>query len=405
MIDLIGWVPYYRIMTNRESPYKSYLQARQTHGLRRSLRDVRQIDATTLLYEGQKYLNFSSNDYLGLSHHPELAKRGCEWAQNFGSGSGASRLVTGNINLFSEVEAKIAKFKNVEAVTILASGFQANATVLHALFSKTVLGAEPLIFADELIHASMHFGCWAARTPYKRYRHLDMAHLQSLLEDSKDNAQPRFILSETVFSMDGDCASLEELRALADHYDATIILDDAHAFGILGEGGRGLSDLGDITIGTFSKGMGSFGAYVTSSETVRDYLINRCSGLIYSTGLPPSILGSIDAALDLVPGMDSERERVSNYADKLRSALNDMDIDTGGSTTQIVPVIVGSARAALGLGEALRVADIWAVPIRPPTVPDGTARLRIVINAAHRAEHIDHLISVIGVWNRQQRAA
>ena len=390
-------------MTNRESPYKSYLEARQELGLRRSLVDVRQIDATTLLYQGQKFLNFSSNDYLGLSHHPELAKRGSEWAQVFGSGSGASRLVTGNIDLFSEVETKIANFKNVEAVTILASGFQANATVLHALFSKTVLGAEPLIFADELIHASMHFGCWAARVRYKRYRHLDMAHLASLLEDSKESHQPRFILSETVFSMDGDRAPVEELRALADQYDAMLILDDAHAFGILGEGGRGLSDLGDITIGTFSKGMGSFGAYVTSSETVRDYLINRCSGLIYSTGLPPSVLGTIDAALDLVPGMDVERDRVRLFADEFRSELSAMEIDTGASTTHIVPVIIGHAEAALSLGEALRMAGIWAVPIRPPTVPDGTARLRITLNAAHETAQIDRLISAISKWNVNKR--
>ena len=386
-------------MTNRESAYKAYLDERQSQGLRRTLVDVVHIDATTLRFEGREYLNFSSNDYLGLSHHPLLAERAGEWARAHGSGSSASRLVTGNIDLFASLEGKLARFKNAEVVTIIASGFQANATVLHALFSKSVLGAKPLIFADELIHASMHFGVWAAGADYQRYRHMDMDDLRGMLEASNSSAAPRFILSESVFSMDGDRAPIEELRRLADEYNAMLIIDDAHAMGVLGDGGRGMSDLSDISIGTFSKGFGSFGAYVTSSQTVRDYLVNRCAGIIYSTGLPPSVLGSIDAALDLVPDMDKQRALVQDYAAQLRTALRDMGIDTGGSTTQIIPVIVGSAEAALSLGAALRDDGIWATPIRPPTVPEGTARLRITVNAAHQQEHIEALISAISKWN------
>ena len=392
-------------MKRCESRYKAYLDARQSQGLRRSLLDVQHRGATTLEYDGRDYLNFSSNDYLGLAQHPLLAERAGEWARAYGAGSAASRLVTGNMDIFGVLEAKLARFKGVEAATILASGFQANATVLHALFSKSVLGAEPLIFADELIHASMHFGCWAAQAPYQRFNHLDMAHLEQLLEASKSSSQKRFILSETVFSMDGDVAPLEGLRALADKYGAMLILDDAHALGMLGPSGQGLSSLADIAIGTFSKGLGGFGAYVTSSRLIRDYLINRCSGLIYSTGLPPSVLGAIDAGLDLVANMDAERLKVSAFGDKFRAALKAMNIDAGGSTTHIVPVIVGSAHAALSLGEALRAAGIWAVPIRPPTVPDGTARLRIALNAAHTDADLDQLIEAISLWNKRQCAA
>ncbi len=392
-------------MSKRESAYQDYLDIRQSQGLRRELMELEHIDAKRLRFEGREYLNFSGNDYLGLSRHEALARQAGEWSARYGAGAGASRLVTGNLKPFGALEDKLARFKCAEAALIMASGFQANATVLHALFSKTVLGAAPLILVDELVHASMHFGCWAARAAYRSYRHSDMAHLSELIETHRETGQPLFILSETVFSMDGDIAPVEELRAIADRHDGMLILDDAHGTGILGPGGRGLSSAADVAIGTFSKGMGSFGAYVTSSRTVRDYLVNRCSGLIYSTGLPPAVLGSIDAALDMVPGMGAERKRVMECAGQLRAGLKELGVDTGRSESQIVPVIVGAPEAALGLASALREAGIWATPIRPPTVPDGTARLRIAINAAHDGEDLDRLLSAIAGWRKHESAA
>jgi 8-amino-7-oxononanoate synthase len=310
-------------------------------------------------------------------------------------GSGASRLVTGNLDLFAGIEAKVAALKQKPATLIMASGFQANASILQALFDRGVLGAEPLVFSDRLNHASIHFGCAAAGVREIRYRHCDAAHLGSLLSQYQDDARPKFILTESVFSMDGDVAPLAEIARLGRAHDAMIIVDDAHATGVLGEGGRGLSADADIVIGTFSKALGSFGAYVACSEILRDYLINRCAGLIYSTAPPPPVLGAIDASLDLVPSLDAERALVAGLAERFRLGARALGYDTGTSTTQIVPLIVGSNPAALSLSKRLRDAGFFATAIRPPTVPAGTARLRLAFTAAHTAEDIDGLLNAL----------
>ena len=271
-------------------------------------------------------------------------------------GSGASRLVTGNLDLFPPIEAKVARLKGKPAALVMASGFQTNAAVLQALLDRSVLGAEPLVFADRLNHASMHFGCQAAGARQIRYRHGDAAHLAELLGRYQGDDRPKFILTESVFSMDGDVAPLSDIARLAREHEACLIVDDAHATGILGEGGSGLSGEADIVIGTFSKALGGFGGFVAASETMRDYLINRCAGVIYSTALPPPVLGAIDAALDLVPGMDAERAHVASLAERFRAGATPSGLDTGASTTQIVPVILGTPEAALAMSERLRKA-------------------------------------------------
>lgn len=320
-------------------------------------------------------------------------------------GSGASRLVTGNLDLFAPIEAKVAKLKNKPAALIMASGFQTNAAVLQALFDRSVLGAEPLVFTDRLNHASMHFGCQAADLRELRYRHCDVKHLGELLSQYGEHDRPKFILTESVFSMDGDVAPLGEIAELARAHRATLIVDDAHATGILGEEGRGLSGDADIAIGTFSKALGSFGGYVACSETARDYLVNRCSGLIYSTALPPPVLGAIDAALDLVPSMDAERAQVANLAQRFRDGAGAIGLGTGASTTQIVPVILGSPEAALGMSARLRGAGFWAVAIRPPTVPTGTARLRVAFTAAHDGSDVDRLLDALAEEDLPRQAS
>jgi 8-amino-7-oxononanoate synthase len=228
-----------------------------------------------------------------------------------------------------------------------------------------------------------------------RYRHGDAAHLGELLTQYQGDDRPKFILTESVFSMDGDIAPLAEIGRLARAHGAVLIVDDAHATGILGEGGRGLSDEAGIVIGTFSKALGSFGAYVACSETIRDYLINKCSGLIYSTALPPPVLGAIDAALDLVAGLDAERAHVATLAARLRYGAEALGLDTGASATQIVPLIAGSNQAALGFGKRLREAGIFATAIRPPTVPPDTARVRLALTAAHTNADIDALLDAL----------
>jgi 8-amino-7-oxononanoate synthase len=391
-------------MVVSERRYRDFLDSRAGEGLRRELRAVAAHEARTIHSGDRSYINFSSNDYLGLRFNKTLIDRAKAWADAWGVGSGASRLVTGNLDPFSPIEAKLARLKGKPASLVMASGFQTNAAALQALLDKAVLGAEPLVFGDRLNHASMHFGCQAAGARQIRYRHCEPAHLGELIARHQDDNRPKFILTESVFSMDGDVAPLGDIVELARMHEACLIVDDAHATGILGEGGSGLSGEADIVIGTFSKALGSFGGFVASSETVRDYLINRCAGVIYSTALPPPVLGAIDAALDIVPGMDAERSYVAGLAERFRAHARAAGLDTGLSATQIVPVILGSPDAALAMSERLRQAGLWATSIRPPTVPPGTARLRLAFTAAHQEADIDRLIEVLSGKNARPRA-
>ena len=392
-------------MVPRESRYDAFLRAREAEGLLRALPPMRPEAGARITVDGATYVNFAGNDYLGLSWHPALIERARDWTRDHGAGSGASRLVTGNLDAFAGIEAKVARLKGTECALVMASGFQANAAVLQALFDSKVLAAEPLVFADRLNHASMHFGCAAAGVRQIRYRHCDLDHLSGLLDKHRGDDRPKFILTESVFSMDGDIAPLDEIAALAADADAILVCDDAHATGVLGEAGRGLSAGADLVIGTFSKALGSFGAYVACSQTMRDYLVNRCSGLIYSTALPPAILGTMDAALDLLPELDEARAHVAGLARAFRDGARGLGFDVGASQSQIVPLIVGEAEAALALAKRLRAAGIWATPIRPPTVPKGAARLRIAFSAAHSEADLERLLTALAIRGSARRSA
>jgi 8-amino-7-oxononanoate synthase len=275
---------------------------------------------------------------------------------------------------------------------IFASGWQANATVLAALLKAA---PDALLFTDRLIHASLHAGAGAHRQ--RRFRHNDMAHLESLLQERAGDPGPRLIVTESVFSMDGDIAELPRLGELARAHDAFLYVDEAHATGVLGPQGAGLCAGGDadLVMGTFSKALGGFGAYVAGSRQLIDYLVNAASGFIFSTAPPPAMLGAIDAALDLVPGMDAERARLAAHGRRLRARLRQAGIDTAASATQIVPAIVGEPRAALAMAAALEADDILAAAIRPPTVPPGTSRLRLALSAAHDEADIERLADAV----------
>lgn len=339
-------------------------------------------------------LNFSSNDYLGLSRHPEVVRGAQEFAARWGAGSTASRLVCGTLEIHEAIEIKVARGKGTEAALLFASGYQANVSVLPALFDAKVLGADPLVFSDRLNHASIHDGCRAAGVGQIRYRHNDPGHLEELLAARQGEGRPCFILSESVFSMDGDRADIAALVALARRFDAFLYLDEAHATGVLGPGGFGLSAEfpgADLVIGTFSKALGSFGAYAACSARLREYLVNRCAGFIYSTALPPPVLGAIDAALDLLPALESSRRSLQETAESVRQALRASGLDCGASSTQIVPVILGPEQAALDLASALEAEGILAVAIRPPSVPPGTARVRFSLTTQHAPADIARL--------------
>ncbi|MDR7103848.1 8-amino-7-oxononanoate synthase [Croceicoccus sp. BE223] len=372
------------------------IDAQSGQGLRRTLRPAALAGGGRIVRDGREMLDFSSNDYLGLARHPLLAERAGEWAARMGSGSGASRLVTGTHEAHLALEDKIARFKGTEAALIFASGWQANAAVIPAILAA-VPGA--VVLTDRLNHASMHAGCNVAGIRQTRFAHNDMAALEKLLAESAD-APARVILTESVFSMNGDRADMAELARLAREYDALLYVDEAHATGVLGPKGAGLSatvpGAVDVTMGTFSKALGGFGAYVAGSRVLIDYLINTSSGFIYTTAPPPAVLGAIDAALDLVPDMEAERAHLADLGNRLREGLTARGFDVAESSTQIVPALIGEAEDALALSARLEEAGMIASAIRPPTVPKGTSRLRLALRATHGEGEVDALLAAIG---------
>lgn len=345
--------------------------------------------------DGRELLDLSSNDYLGLARHPELVRRACDWTEGLGTGARASRLVSGTLEAHRAVEAKVAAFKGSEAALLFATGWQANAALFPALL-KLAPGAA--VFADWLVHASIHHGVAAARIRHHGYRHNDLNHLEELLSQYR-SAPARIIATESVFSMDGDRADLAALVTIARRHDALLVVDEAHATGVFGPGGAGLSaelvDKPDIVMGTFSKALGGFGAYISASSEICDYLVNSASGFIYTTAPPPPVLGAMDAALDLVPGMDTERAHLQAISRQLRDRLAGLGFDTGPSETQIVPVVIGSEADTLAASTALEEAGVLGVAIRPPTVPDGESRIRLSLSAVHTAADVDRVLSVI----------
>jgi len=392
-IDRVSCIRQERFMTRFDELFQMELARREARGLRRVLRPVLR-EAGGVRRDGRVLLDFSSNDYLGLSGHPLLAERAGDWAARYGAGARASRVVTGTLEAHRAVEARVAAFKGTEDALLFASGWQANASVLPALFEVAEGGA--LVFTDRLNHASLHHGCAAAGVRQIRFRHNDLAHLEVLLERHGAGGGTRFVVTESVFSMDGDRADVGALRALCDRFGAFLFVDEAHATGVLGEGGRGLAGgVADLAMGTFSKAFGGFGAYVAGSRALCDWLVNRCSGFVYSTALPPAVLGAMDAALDLVPGMGEARAGLLRRAGWLRGRLNQAGLETGDSTTQIVPVLLGESGRALAVAEALAGEGILGMAIRPPTVPAGTARLRLALSAAHGDGDVERLAEAV----------
>jgi 8-amino-7-oxononanoate synthase len=373
------------------------LEDRQAQRLLRRMHKIKPLSGADVEVDGKRMLNFSSNDYLGLSNHPLLRERAADYARRYGSGSTASRLVCGNYECFEHVEKKIAELSGRQSALIFNSGFQANASLLPSL-----AGRDTLILSDRLNHNSLIQGCLLSRCQVERFRHNDMGHLEELLEKNRKKGRERRILivTESVFSMEGDRSDIDTLVQFSEKYDAFLFVDEAHATGLFGRNGMGLTSWKnvDITMGTLGKAAGSFGAYIACDTEIRDYLINFCYGLIYTTALPPSVLGAIDAAMDLIPAMDKEREELFRNADHLRVALHGLGFNTSTSTTHIIPVVIGDEDKTMALSRWLEKNGILAVTFRYPSVAVGDSRIRLTLSASHTRDHIELLIDLLRRW-------
>ncbi|RLA03487.1 MAG: 8-amino-7-oxononanoate synthase [Gammaproteobacteria bacterium] len=366
------------------------INERKSNNRYRTLKTTTPVSEVEVMISGKSMINFSSNDYLGLSKHPLLKQRSKDWIEQYGNGSTGSRLICGTFDCIDRLEKKLARLKLTESSLILNTGFQTNISIIPALADNNTL-----ILSDELNHNSIIQGCILARCDKVAYRHNDIEHLKELLLNNQQKDYSRIIIiSETVFSMDGDRCDLQALQQLSNQFNAILILDEAHATGVLGEKGMGLACKGsaDIIIGTFGKACGSFGAYVACSAKIRNYLINYCTGFVFTTALPPAVLGAIDGALDLIPQLHVERQELHKKAEFLRQSLSKLGFDTGNSSTQIVPVILGDEVATIKAAQMLEASGILATAIRPPTVPLGQSRIRIALSSSHSWDQVKKLI-------------
>jgi len=346
--------------------------------------------------DGRSMLLMCSNDYLGLSAHPALREAAVKAMERYGFGSGASRLISGTSALHVELERRIAAFKGTESALLFNSGYAANTGIIPA-----IAGEGDVILSDRLNHASIIDGCRLSKAKLVVYPHKDVEHLENALKKNK-NAKRTLIVTDGVFSMDGDIAPLPELLFLSVKYDAILMVDDAHATGVLGGNGRGtaehfgLDGRVHIQMGTLGKAFGSFGAYAAGDRDVIEYLVNRARSFIYSTALPPAVCAASLAAISLVEGKPELRKTLWDNRERFVHGLDAMGVSTGISKTPIVAVIMGESANALRTSGKLFDHGIYATAVRPPSVPDGAARIRATVTAAHSSEDIDAALAAFG---------
>ena len=363
-------------------------------GLHRRLRLIEGPQGPRVLLDGAEVLLLCSNNYLGLADHPRVRLAAAEAAERYGAGAGASRLISGDMEPHGRLEQRLAEFEGCEAALLFGSGYLANTGTV-----ATLAGPGEVVFSDELNHASIIDGCRLSRAETFVYRHRDVEHLAWGLRESA--GRPALIVTDGVFSMDGDVAPLHELAGLARRSGCRLMVDEAHGIGALGPGGRGavaaagLSDEVDVIVGTLGKALGSYGAYVCASAELRDLLINAARPFIFSTAPPPPSVGAALAALELLASRPGIVEHLRRNAAVIREALSAHGLDVGASRTQIVPVMVGDARRAMALCERALEGGVFAQAIRPPTVPRGTSRLRLTVMANHRADELRDAARVI----------
>lgn len=373
----------------------STLQQKKADGLYRRRRTLESAQGAHVTVDGRRLLNFCSNDYLGLAGHPALVAAMKNAADVFGVGSGASHLVCGHSAVHHELELALAEFTGRERALLFSTGYMANTGIVQALLARG-----DAVFEDRLNHASLIDGGLASGAQFQRYRHNDVAHLQELLE--KTTADKKLIVTDGVFSMDGDIAALPELAALAQQHDAWLMVDDAHGFGVLGGQGGGVAEHFSLSakalpvlMGTLGKGFGSFGAFVAGDEELIEFLINTARPYIFTTALPPAVAAATLASLDLLRREHWRREKLQELIAHFRRGAETLGLELMDSPTPIQPLLLGSNERALAWSAALEASGLLVGAIRPPTVPVGSARLRITFTAAHEAADVDLLLQAL----------
>ena len=358
--------------------------------LRRTLADTARLDGLWVMRNGRRLLSFCCNDYLNLTHHPAVKEAAIAALSRYGVGAGASRLVTGNHPLYAELERRLAAIKGAEAACVFGSGYLANAGIIPAL-----IGPRDLVLIDELSHACLRAGAQLARATVIPYRHCDVAHAQELLEQYRRRHQRALLATDGVFSMDGDLAPLPDLAALAERFDAWLMVDDAHGLGVVGGGrGSGFAHGGradiPLQMGTLSKAIGAYGGYLCASSAVIDLIRNRARSFVYSTGLPPAMVAAAIAALDVI-----EREPAYAALPLAKAKAFTARLGMPEAASPIVPLVIGEAEAALQASALLEAEGFLVTAIRPPTVPAGKARLRFTFTAGHPHHDIERLADIV----------
>jgi glycine C-acetyltransferase len=352
-------------------------------------------------YDGKQVINLASNNYLGLANHPRLIEAALKATRELGVGSGAVRTIAGTMKIHMDLEEKIARFKNVEACVVFQSGFAANAGTVSA-----ILGKDDFILSDELNHASIIDGARLSRAKIKVFRHKDVAHCEELLQEIANEPGHKLVITDGVFSMDGDIGPVDKLGALAEKYGAIMMVDDAHASGVLGRNGRGSIDhlnmhgRVDVQVGTLSKASGALGGYVCGSRDLIDYLYHRARPFLFSTSHPPSVAASCIAAFDI---LEQEPERIDRLWDNTRyfqgelrrAGFNVGGVTTPATETPITPIILGEGRVAMEFSRALFEEGVMGTGIAFPTVPEGKARIRLILTSEHTKAQLDQALETL----------
>ena len=388
-------------MTGLEQYLAQALRNIENDGQLRRVYPLCHLGGGKIQQSGRTYLNLSGNDYLGLATDKKLVEefyrqvRPDTILEQFGPGAAASRLMTGNSALYDKLEVKLAKLYGSEASLVFNSGYHGNTGILPALATKG-----DLVLADKLCHASLVDGMRLSRAESVRYRHLDYEQLEDILWKKRDLYNRVILVTESIFSMDGDMADLPKLVDLKKKYNCSLYIDEAHAVGVFGPRGLGLAEQEnvleeiDLLFGTFGKALGGVGGFIVCSRIIADFLINKARTLMYTTGLPPVCLSWLLFILDRIPSMQAERKQVQETAAMLRRNLIDQGLSTGGST-QIVPVIIGDSARTVSIAQKLQKNGFWVTAVRPPTVPAGTARLRLSLSAAMNPDELSPLAALI----------